>query len=181
MKSLSTVAIVGLLFFACKLCSFSGNTNRPTPYSSPSPAVNHARDFIKQHPGRPYTLVKSENKEETKRTSSGFARTLIDESNDAAAGEYRFYSGGTRSAVLLVCNYSNTTKPASLVDDLERQIRASTVWKTVRAIPKSSGKRIEAVDAQDNGMVVWSNGAWIFLTIGKSLADATSLADGVGY
>jgi hypothetical protein len=182
MKSISTLAIIGLLFFACKLCSFTGNTNRPITTSSPSPSLMYARDFIKQHPGRPYTLIKSHfDKEEIRKTATGFTVKLIENSNDTAGGEYEFYSGGTRSAVLMVCNYSNPETASSLVDEFEANMRSSRAWNSVRTIPRQTGKRVEGIDGRGNGLVIWNNGYWVFLTIGKSLADVSSLADGVGY
>lgn len=180
MKSITSLALIGLLFFACKLCSFSDNTNRPISYSSPSPQkLMYARDFIKQYPGRPYTLVKTYNKEEASKTASGFTVKLIERSSDTAGGEYKMNSGGT--VVLMACSYSDTTMPASLVDELETSLRGSSSWKNVRTIPKSTGKRVEGVDGQGNGLVVWSNGQWLFLAIGDNLSDVTSVADGVGY
>jgi hypothetical protein len=180
MKLISTLALVGLLFFACKLCSFSGNTNRPNSSSSPSPQkLMYARDFIKQYPDRPYTLVKTYNKEEARKTASGFTVKLIERSSDTAGGEYKMNSGST--VVLMVCSYSDTTTPASLVDELETSLRSSSAWKSLRTIPKSTGKRVEGVDGQGNGLVVWSNGQWLFLAIGSNLSAVTSVADGVGY
>jgi hypothetical protein len=182
MKTISTFALLGLLFFACKLCSFSGNTNRSNSNSNSSPSpqkLMYARDFIKQYPGRPYTLVKTYDKEEARKTASGFTVKLIERSSDTAGGEYKMNSGG--SVVLMVCSYSDTTTPASLVDELETSLRSASAWKSVRTIPKSTGKRVEGVDGQGNGLVVWSNGQWLFLAIGDNLSDVTSVADGVGY
>ena len=182
MKTISTLALVGLLFFACKLCSFSDNTNRSNSNSNSSPSpqkLMYARDFIKQYPGRPYTLVKTYNKEEARKTASGFTVKLIERSSDTAGGEYKMNSGGT--VVLMACSYSDTATPAALVDELETSLRGASAWKSVRAIPKSTGKRVEGVDGQGNGLVVWSNGQWLFLAIGDSLSSVTSVADGVGY
>ncbi|HEX6186849.1 MAG TPA: hypothetical protein VFZ40_02110 [Pyrinomonadaceae bacterium] len=182
MKTLSTLALVGLLFFACKLCSFSDNTNRSNSNSNSSPSpqkLMYARDFIKQYPGRPYTLVKTYDKEEARKTASGFTVKLIERSSDTAGGEYKMNSGGT--VVLMACSYSDTATPAALVDELETSLRGASAWKSVRAIPKSTGKRVEGVDGQGNGLVVWSNGQWLFLAIGDSLSSVTSVADGVGY
>lgn len=139
----------------------------------------YARDFIKQYPNRPYTLVKSYNKEEVRKTASGFTVKLIERSQDAAGGEYKMNSGGT--VALMVCSYNDTTTPSSLVDELETSLRGSSAWKNVRTVPKSNGKRVEGVDGQGNGLVLWNNGQWLFLAIGSDLSDTTSVADGVGY
>lgn len=183
MKSITSLAVIGLLLFACKLCSFTGNTNRPVNVdveANPTPRpLMYARDFIKQYPGRPYTLVKTYNKEEARKTASGFTVKLIEQSSDTAGGEYKMYSG--RTVVLMACSYSNTTTPSSLVDEIETNLRNSRAWKSVRTVPKSTGKRVEGTDGQGNGLVIWSNGQWLFLTVGSNLSDATSVADGVGY
>ena len=104
---------------------------------------------------------------------------LIEQSNDAAGGEYKSYGG--QSVALMACNYANTTVPSSLVDGIEKGLRNDRVWKTVRAIPKPDGKRVEGEDGRGNGLVIWSSGYWVFMTIGSSLSDAGSLADNVGY
>lgn len=175
MKSISTIAIIGLLFFACKLCSTTGHRNHPVESSTPVPLM-YARDLIKPQLGS-YALIKSYTKEEARRTATGFTADLIDQSNDTAGGEYK--SSG-RSVALMACNYLNTYTPASLVDKIESGMRGSRVWKTIKTTPRNSGKQIEAEDQQGNAVVVWNNSYWVFITIGNP-ADAKSLADSVGF
>ena len=177
MKSISTLAVIGLLLFACKLCSFTGNTNRTLPGSSPSTG-SYARDFIKPKLGS-FTLIKSYTKEETRKTASGLAIKLLDQSEDAAAGEYK--SDSVKSVVLMTCAYSSPDTPASLIDDMEKDMRRSSAWRTVTNVPQQSGRRIEAEDSKGNGLVIWNNGYWLFMTIGDSPSTTSSLADGVGY
>ena len=183
MKTISSLAVLSLLFFACKLCSFTENHNRPVNVNvevTPSPRpLMYARDFIKQYPGRPYTLVKTYNKEEARKTASGFTVKLIERSNDTAGGEYKMYGGQT--VVLMACSYSDTATPASLVDEIETSLRGSSACKNVRTGPKSNGKRVEGTDGQGNGLVIWNNGQWLFLAIGSNPADVAAVADGVGY
>ena len=179
MKSLSSLAIIGLLFFACKLCSFTGNTNRPIPDSSPSPQpLMYARELIKPQLGS-FTLLKSYTREETRKTASGFAITALDSSTDAATGEYK--SSNVKSVVLMACAYSSQATPESLVDEMEKEMRQSSAWRTVTNVPRQTGKRVEGQDRRGNGLVLWCNGQWLFMTIGDSLSDASSLADAVGY
>lgn len=179
MKTISTLAAIGLLFFACKVCS-SGNNNRRIDLDvSPSPRnLMYARDFIKPELG-PFTLVKSYDKAEARKTASGSAIKFIDQSTDTVAAEYK--SSDVRSAVLMVCSYSNTATPASLVAEMERDMRRSTAWRSINNVPRTNGTRIEGEDSKGNGLVIWNNGFWLFMTIGKSLSDATSLANSVGY
>ena len=179
MKSLSTLATIGLLFFACKLCSFTGNTNRPISDSSPSPQpLMYARELIKPQLGS-FTLLKSYTREETRKTASGFAITALDRSTDAATGEYK--SPSVKSVILMACAYSSQATPESLVYEMEREMRQSSAWRTVTNVPRQTGKRVEGEDTKGNGLVLWCNGQWLFITIGDSLSDASSLANAVGY
>ncbi|HEY5838955.1 MAG TPA: hypothetical protein VIT19_07960 [Pyrinomonadaceae bacterium] len=178
MKSLSTLAIVGLLFFACKLCSFSDNTNRPNSNSSPSsPSTMYAREFIKPELGR-FTRSKSYTKEELNKTASGFTVKMLAESGDCAGGEY---SGGSGTAALMACSYSRSSVPAGLIDDIELEIQNDRGMRLVRAGPKGTGKRVEVTDSQGRSVVAWNNGYWLFMTIGNSRSDTAALADAVGY
>jgi hypothetical protein len=43
------------------------------------------------------------------------------------------------------------------------------------------GLLFEGEDSRGNGLVLWCNGQWLFMTIGDSLSDASSPADVVGY
>jgi hypothetical protein len=179
MKSISTLAVIGLLFFACKLCSFTGNNNnRPIDVQTSPRNLMYARDFIKPKLGA-FTLEKSYTKSEARATATGFTLKLIDQSGDTAGGTYKTY--GNRTAALMASSYSSTSSAASLVDEIESGLRADRAWKSIRTLPKSTGKRIEGADGRGNGLVIWNNGYWVFLTIGDSLIDASSLADNVGY
>ena len=69
MKTISTLALLGLIFFACKLCSFSDNTNRSNSNSNSSPSSQstmYAREFIKPELGQ-FSRSKSYTKEESAR------------------------------------------------------------------------------------------------------------------
>ena len=178
MKSITALAVIGLLFFACKLCGTSNNSNHPISNSSPSSTgKSFARDYIKPQYGK-FSLSKSLTKEESRKTASGFTIKMLDQSRDAAAGEY---SGGTGKAALMVCAYSSTSVPAELIEEMERQIKSDRGMTFVRAIPDSTGKRVEATDSQGNGVIGWSNGHWFFMTVGGNLSDATALANSIGF
>ena len=180
MKSISTLALIGLLFFACKLCSVSDNTNRPNTNIRISPSAASglaAREFIKPEMRR-FRLSKSYTKEELGKTASGVTVKMIAQSGDCAGGEY---SGGSGTAALMVCSYSGPSVPVALIDEIEQAIKNDQGMRLVRSVPDSSGKRVEATDSQGRGMVTWHlhNHDWLFMTIGKSMSDATALADAV--
>jgi hypothetical protein len=178
MKTISTLAVLGLLFFACKLCSFSDNSNRSNSNSTPSSqSTMYAREFIKPELGR-FSRSKSYTKEELSKTASGSTVKMIEQSGDCAGGEY---SGGSGAAALMACSYSGSSVPATLIDEIEQQIKNDRGMRFVRAVPKGSGKRVEATDSQGRGVVAWNNGHWLFMTIGNSLSDTTTLSDAVGY
>ena len=180
MKTVSTFAALGLLFFACKLCSFSDNTNRSNSNSnsgSSSQSTMYAREFIKPELGR-FSRSKSYTKEELSKTASGFTVKMIAQAGDCAGGEY---SGGSGEAALMACSYSGSSVPTALIDEIEQEIKNDRGMKFVRAVPRGSGKRVEATDSRGRGVVAWNNGHWLFMTIGNSLSDTTALADGVGY
>ncbi|HEY8204825.1 MAG TPA: hypothetical protein VIF81_08875, partial [Pyrinomonadaceae bacterium] len=118
MKSISTLALIGLLLFACKLCSFTGNKNTPPPAPSPTPRpMLYAADLLKQRLGS-FTLVKHTTREEMRKTASGFGVQLLDQSNDAGVGEYRSDAGKT--VVLSVYSFSSPQSASSIIDQLER-------------------------------------------------------------
>ena len=178
MKSITALAVIGLLFFACKLCSSSGNSNHPISNSSPSSTgKSFARDYIKPQYGK-FSLSKSLTMEEARKTASGFTVKMLEQSRDAAGGEY---SGGAGTAALMVCAYSSTSVPAALIEDLEQQIKSDRGMRLVRSIPDSTGKRVEATDGKGRAVIGWSNGHWLFVTIGPNLSDTTSLANSVGF
>ncbi len=178
MKSITALAVIGLLLFACKLCSLSNNSNQPNLNSSPSASgKSFARDYIKPEYGR-FRLSKSYTREEARKTASGFTVKMIEQSRDAAAGEY---SAGTETTALMVCAYSSSSVPTALIDDLEQQIKNDRGMRLVRSIPDSTGKRVEATDSQGRGVVGWSNGHWLFIAIGPNFSDTTSLANTLGF
>ncbi|HEV8588686.1 MAG TPA: hypothetical protein VGQ72_07395 [Pyrinomonadaceae bacterium] len=183
MKSISTLALIGLLFFACKLCSFTGNKNTPPPAPSPTPRpMLYAADLIKQRLGS-FTLVKHTTREEMRKTASGFGVQLLDQSNDAGVGEYRSDSGKT--VLLSVYSFSSQQTASTLIDDLEREARApKSRTVIIKSSQTSNGKRLEAlglVGRKLQGMIVWNNGYWFFMTMSESLSEARTLADAVGY
>src|SRR5919198_1565339 len=105
MKSVSTLALVAMLFFACKLCSFTGKKNTPPPRPTPTPRpMLYAADMLKQQLGS-YSLIKHVTREEMKKTASGFGVQLLNQSNDAGVGQYRSDSG--RTALLSVYSFSS--------------------------------------------------------------------------
>lgn len=137
----------------------------------------YAREFIKPELGQ-FSHSKSYTKEELSKTASGFTVKMIAQSGDCAGGEY---SGGNGKAALMACSYSESSVPAALIDEIEQEIKNDRGMRFVRAVPRGSGKRVEATDSQGRGVVAWNNGYWLFMTIGNSLSDTTALADGVGY
>jgi hypothetical protein len=183
MKSLSTLALIGFLFFACKLCSFTGNNNKPTPTPTPTPQpMLYAGDLIKQRLGS-FSLIKHSTKEEMRKTASGFGVQLLNQANDAGVGQYRSDSGKT--ALLSVYSFSTEQGASSLVDQLEREGREPKSKNVIlKSTQTKNGKRLEAMGLMGRklqGMVVWNNGYWFFMTMSESIADARALADAVGY
>jgi hypothetical protein len=142
MKTFSTLALLGLLFFACKLCSFSDNANRSNSNSNSSPSSQstmYAREFIKPELGR-FSRSKSYTKEELAKTASGFTVKMIAQAGDCAGGEY---SGGSGTAALMACSYSGASVPAALIEEIEQEIKNDRGMRFVRADPKGSGKRLK--------------------------------------
>jgi hypothetical protein len=137
----------------------------------------YAGEFVKPELGR-FSRSKSYTKEELRKTASGFTVKMIEQAGDCAGGEY---SGGSGPAALMACSYSGSSVPATLIDEIEEQIKNDRGMRFVRAVPTSSGKRFEATDPRGRGVVAWNNGHWLFMTIGNSLSDTTALADAVGY
>jgi hypothetical protein len=182
MKSIPGLTIIVLLFFACKLCSFTG-TKRP-PFSSPSPSpsqqpLKYAADFLKQKLGS-FTLVKHRTREEMQKGSEGFASTILQRSNDAGIAEYR--SETSQSVSLWVISFPSPDVAASTFDEFEKDMKGSYRWRGVRTTTTQRGKRIEGIDSKARGVVIWTNGYWLFMTSARSgLSDASSLADSVGY
>ena len=183
MKSISTLVLLGLLLFACKLCSFTGNKNSPSPTPTPTPKpMLYANDLIKQRLGQ-FSLVKHTTREEMRKTASGFGIQLLNQANDAGVGEYRADSGKT--ALLSVYSFSTPESASSIVDQLERESRdPKSKTAIIKTTQTSNGKRLEAlgvVGRKLQGMIVWNNGYWFFMTMSESLSEARALADAVGY
>ena len=183
MKTLSTLTLIGFMFFACKLCSFTGNNNKPTPTPTPTPQpMLYAADLIKQRLGS-FSLVKHSTKEEMRKTATGFGIQLLNQANDAGIGEYRSDNGKT--VVLSVYSFATPQGASSLVDQLEhegREPKSKTV--ILKSTQTAHGKRLEAmglVGRKLQAMIVWNNGYWFFMTMGDSMTAATSLAEAVGY
>jgi hypothetical protein len=183
MKSLSTLALIAMLFFACKLCDFSGNKNTPPPSPTPTPRpMLYAADLIKQQLGS-YSLVKHVTREEMKKTASGFGVQLLNQSSDAGVGQYRSSAGKT--ALLSVYSFSSEQTSNDVMNQLEQESKnKSSRTVILKNTPTDHGKRIEAIGligGKIQGMVVWNNGFWFFMTMSDSLTDARGLADAVGY
>lgn len=182
MKSLSTLAGIALLFFACKLCSFTGNTNRPIPYPSPTPRpMMYAADLLKSKLGS-FTLVKRRTRDDMLKIpdNGGFFRTVTEGSNDAGIAEYR--SEESNTVLLSVYSFPSPEVAASMFDKFEKDMKGSYRWKGVQITTTQHGKRIEGTDSKERGAVVWTNGYWLFMAQARSgIADARSLAQSVGY
>src|SRR2546423_7093151 len=183
MKSISTLALIALLFFACKLCNLSGNQNTPAPNPTPTPRpMLYAADMIKQQLGS-FSLVKHVTREEMKKTASGFGVQLLNQANDAGVGQYR--SGSGKSALLSVYSFSTEQTATEVMNQLEQESKnKSSRTVILKNTQTDHGKRIEAIGligGKIQGMVVWNNGDWFFMTMSDSLSDARSLADAVGY
>ena len=183
MKSLSSLALIAMLLFACKLCSFTGNNNKPAPTPTPTPQpLIYANDLIKQQLGN-FSLVKHVTKEEMRKTASGFGVQLLNQANDAGVGEYRSDKGKT--ALLSVYSFSSPESASSIVDQLEREGRNPKSRTAIISNTQTAhGKRMEAlgmVGRKLQAVVVWNNGYWFFMTMSDSIADARALSEAVGY
>jgi hypothetical protein len=183
MKSIPTLALIALMLFACKLCNLTNNKNTPPPRPTPTPRpLLYAGDLIKQQLGS-FTLVKHVTREEMKKTASGFGVQLLNQSNDAGVGQYRSETGKT--VLLSVYSFSSEEAASAVMDQLEQESKqrgSRTI--IIKNTPTAHGKRIEAlgvISRKVQGMVVWNNGYWFFMTLADTLSDARSLADAVGY
>lgn len=182
MKSIPTLAIIVLLFFACKLCSFTGTKPPPFPSPSPSPQpMKYAADLLKPKLGS-FTLVKRRTKDDMLKIPDPgeFFRTTVERSNDAGLAEYK--SEESNSVLLSVYSYPSPEIAASMFDRSEKDMKGSYRWRGVQITTTQHGKRIEGTDSKDRGAVIWTNGYWLFMSQARSgIADARSLADSVGY
>jgi hypothetical protein len=182
MKSISSLATIALLLFACKLCSLTGTNNPPvaTPTPTPRPLL-YAGDLIKQRLGT-FTLVRHSTREEMRTSAPAFGSSLLDKSNDAGVGEYR--SDKSQTVLLSVFSFSTRATADSAMDEFERDMRQSKKWTLVKTDNTENGKRLESLgvlNRKSSGMVLWNNGQWLFMTLGDGLSEARSLADAVGY
>jgi hypothetical protein len=171
------------MLFACKLCSFTGNNNKPTPTPTPTPQpLLYANDLIKQRLGD-FSLVKHATKEEMRKTATGFGIQLLNQANDAGVGDYRSDRG--KSALLSVYSFSSPESAASIVDQLEREARnPKSRTAVISNTQTANGKRLEAlgvVGRKSQAMVVWNNGYWFFMTMSDGIAEARALEKAVGY
>jgi len=184
MRSIPSLVIIVLLFFACKLCSFTANENSsiPTPTPTPTPRpLLFAGDLLRQQLG-PFTLLKHSTRDEMRKTASGFGATLINRCNDVGVGEYR--SDKIKSVLLSVYSFPSVATVDSIMDEFENDMRHSEQWTLVKTDSTERGKRLEGlgvVNGKSSGMVLWNNGQWLFMTIGDGLSEARLLADAVGY
>jgi hypothetical protein len=184
MKSVSSLAIIAVLLFACKLCSLTSNhhpeASSPTPTPTPRPML-YAGDLIRQQLGQ-FVLVKHYTREEMRKAASGFGITLLGKSNDAGIGDYR--SENAKTVVLSVYSFPTKETAESLIDQLETDMRSSRKWTLVSNERLEHGKRLEALgvwNGKSSGMVIWNNGQWLFMTLGDGLSEARLLAGAVGY
>ena len=183
MKSLSSLALIAAVLFACKLCSFTGSDNKPAPTPTPTPQpLLYAGDLIKQQLGQ-FTLVKHATKEEMRKTASGFAVQLLNQANDAGVGNYRSDAGKT--VLLSVYSFSTPQAASSIVDQLEQEGRNPKSREAIISNNQTAnGKRLEVLSMagrKRQAMVVWNNGYWLFMTISDEIADARALEKAVGY
>ena len=182
MKSLSSLALIAMVLFACKLCSLTGNDNKPTSSPTPTPQpLLYAGDLIKQRLGE-FSLIKHATKEEMKKTASGFGVQLLNQANDAGVGEYRSDEGKT--ALLSVYSFATPQGASAIVDQLEQEGRnPKSRTAIISSTQTANGKRLEALGMlgrKRQAMVVWNNGYWLFMAISAGIADARALEKAVG-
>ena len=181
MKSFTSLAIIGLLLFACKLCSFTG-THGPSPGPTPTPQpLTYAGDLIRQQLGS-FTLVKHLTREEMRKDTTGFRLTLINKSNDAGLGEYRSDTG--KPVTLMVFSFASKEITSSVLAELEEDLRTSRHWRSITTGSTQHGKKLEGVrndNGESQGIVIWNNGYWLFTAFAEDISVARSLFDSVGY
>src|SRR5436190_12543810 len=144
MKSISSLATIALLLFACKHGSFTGTHDHQvaTPTATPTPRpLLYAGDLIKQQLGT-FTLVKHTTRDEMRKAARGFGSTLLDKSNDAGIGEYRSDKGKIVS--LWVFSFSTRTTVDAAMDEFEKDMRQSKKWTLVSTNTTERGKRLES-------------------------------------
>ena len=181
MKSISTLVIIGLLFFACKLCSFTGNTNRPIPQPSPTPRpLLYAADLIKPKLGS-FTLVKKRTRDDVVKmvSSEPTARNIVGRSNDSGIGAYNSEKG--EPVLLWVFSFPSPDVAASMFNEFENDIRGSYRWRNVKSTTLEHGKRLEGIDSKSRAVVIWTNGYWLFWVWSSEPELTNSFVSSVGY
>jgi hypothetical protein len=179
-KSLSTLALIGLLFFACKLCSFTGNNNKPPPTPTPTPQpLMYAADFLKTKLGQ-FTLTKIRTRDELLKTTSSepSIRKIIEKASDSALGSYE--SEKRKPALIWIFSFPTPEVAASQFDDFEKDMRV-TRWRNLKTTNLAHGRRIEGTDSKSRAAVIWTNGYWLFWAWSGDPALTDSLVDSVGY
>ena len=180
MKPLSSLALIAVLLFACKLCSFTGNNNKPAPKPTPTPQpLMYAADFLKTRLG-PFTLTKIRTRDELLKTarSEPSIRKIVEKSNDSAIGSYE--SEKRQPAILWVFSFPSPEVAASQFDDFEKDMRV-TSWRNVKTTNLEHGRRIEGTDSKSRAAVIWTNGYWLFWAWSGDASLTDSLVGSVGY
>ena len=181
MKSLSTLAILGLLLFACKLCSFTGGNKNATPTPTPTPRPQmYAADFLKPKLGT-FTLMKRRTKEEIVKvvSSEPKLRSMVERANDSGLAAYNSEKG--EPALLWVFSFPSPDMAASEFDEAEKDLRTSGRWRNVSSTTTEHGKRIEVIDSKSRAAVIWTNGYWLFWAWSGDPALTDSFVNSVGY
>jgi len=179
-KPLSSLALIAVLLFACKLCSFTGNNNKPAPKPTPTPQpLMYAADFLKTRLG-PFTLTKIRTRDELLKTarSEPSIRKIVEKSNDSAIGSYE--SEKREPAILWVFSFPSPEVAASQFDDFEKDMRV-TSWRNVKTTNLEHGRRIEGTDSKSRAAVIWTNGYWLFWAWSGDASLTDSLVGSVGY
>jgi hypothetical protein len=149
-----------------------------TSYYTPAtnkqlPATATTRDFVKSKVGS-FTLIKSMDRDDVRKISSGQMLSNIDRANDVAAGVYR--SPASTNLSLIVSSYSDTATPTEIMNAFEQDMRGAD-WKNYKNTPQPNGRMVEAEALKGGALVVWNDGRWLFMTYAPNLTDATWLAN----
>jgi len=180
-KSLSSLALIAVLLFACKLCSFTGNNNKPAPTPTPTPEpLMYAADILKTRLG-PFTLSKIRTREEVLKSVSSepAVRKLVDHASDTAIGSYKSENGEV--VLLWVFSYPTPDLAESAFDDSEKDMQGSHRWRNVKTTTLAHGRRIEGTDSKSRAAVIWTNGYWFFWAWSDNPALTNSFVSSVGY
>jgi hypothetical protein len=179
MKSISSLAVVGLLLFACKLCSFTAGNKNTAPSPTPRPLV-YAADFLKPKIGS-FTLFKRRARDELLKDASSDAnlRNMLERSNDAGVASYK--SEKEEPAIFCVFSFRSPDGATSELDQFEKDIRGTYRWRNITSRIIEHGKRLEATDSKSRTAVMWTNGYWLFWVWSGDPALTNSFANSVGY